>query len=121
MCFKRERTISTLRGMSLKLVDKFPYLSSTISSTESDVNTREGTDCYRRVILYGSDLIDKIKRDFFQAMAVSLDPVGEVRANSLVTFFYGPLHLYVSVLDDQQELTYISPVLTLGISARNDG
>ena len=37
-CFKQEGAISTLSGKSLKLVDQFPYLNSTISSTESDVN-----------------------------------------------------------------------------------
>ena len=39
MCFKLEGTISIFSCKPLKLVDKFTYLSSNISSTESDVNT----------------------------------------------------------------------------------
>ena len=38
MGFKREGAVFTLSGRLLKLVDKFTYLSSNISSTESDVN-----------------------------------------------------------------------------------
>ena len=38
MCFKWEGTISTLSGRSLKLVDKFKYFGSNVSSTESDIN-----------------------------------------------------------------------------------
>ena len=36
MCFKQKEAISTLRGKSLKFVDKFTYLDNNISSTESD-------------------------------------------------------------------------------------
>ena len=32
--------ISTLNGGSIKLVDKFTYLGSSVSSTENDINTR---------------------------------------------------------------------------------
>ena len=32
--------ISTLNGSSLKLVDKFTYLGSSVSSTESDIDSR---------------------------------------------------------------------------------
>ena len=39
MCFKQSGDISTLNGRSLKLVDKFTYLGSSISSTENDINT----------------------------------------------------------------------------------
>ena len=35
------------------------------------------------------------------------DTAGEARMNSLVMFFYGPLHMEVPVLADQQELIYI--------------
>ena len=38
MCIKQKGTISTLSGKPLKLVDQFTYLSSNISSTESNVN-----------------------------------------------------------------------------------
>ena len=37
---------------------------------------------------------------------------GEVRTNSWVTFFYGPLYMDEPVLDNQQELIYISSVRT---------
>ena len=40
MCFNQKEDISTLNGHSLKLVDKFMYLSSSISSTRNDINTR---------------------------------------------------------------------------------
>ena len=40
MCFKREGAISTLSSKPLKLVDKFPYLGSNISSNKSDVEVR---------------------------------------------------------------------------------
>ena len=32
--------ISTLEGTSLKLVDKFTYLGSSVSSTEKDIDTQ---------------------------------------------------------------------------------
>ena len=38
MCFNHEVTISTLNGNPLKLVDKLTYLSSSVLSTESDIN-----------------------------------------------------------------------------------
>ena len=40
MCFNQRRDISTLNSSSLKLVDKFTYLGSSVSSTETDINTR---------------------------------------------------------------------------------
>ena len=39
MCFNQTGDISTLNGSSLKLVDKFTYLGSSVSSTEKDINT----------------------------------------------------------------------------------
>ena len=38
MCFKQKGNISTLNGGSLKSVDKFMFLRSSISSTENDIN-----------------------------------------------------------------------------------
>ena len=38
-CFNQRRDVSTLNGSSLKLVDKFTYLGSGISSTEMDLKT----------------------------------------------------------------------------------
>ena len=40
MCFNQAGDISTLVGTSLKLVDKFTYLGSSVSSTEKDIDTR---------------------------------------------------------------------------------
>ena len=39
MCFNQRGDISTLNGSSLKLVDKFTYLGTSVSSTEIDINT----------------------------------------------------------------------------------
>ena len=40
MCFLQTGDISALNSSSLKLVDKFTYLGSSVSSTEKDINTR---------------------------------------------------------------------------------
>ena len=40
MCFNQAGEISTVDGTSLKLVDKFTYLGSSVSSTEKDIDTR---------------------------------------------------------------------------------
>ena len=66
---------STLDGTSLKLVDKFTYLGSSLSSTEKDINTRltkAWTAIDRLLIIWKSDLTDKMKRSFFQAAVVSI-------------------------------------------------
>ena len=57
----------------MKVVDQFTYVGSNISSTERNVNNRIGkawiaTD--KLWIIWKYDLFDKIKRDFFQAVAV---------------------------------------------------
>ena len=39
MCFNQTDDISTLNGGSLKLVDKFTCLGSSVSSTWTDINT----------------------------------------------------------------------------------
>ena len=40
MCFKQRGDISTINGNSLELVDNFTYLGSSLSSTETGVNTQ---------------------------------------------------------------------------------
>ena len=40
ICYNQTGDISTLGGTSLKLVDKFSYLGSSVSSTEKDIDTR---------------------------------------------------------------------------------
>ena len=73
MCFNQKGDISTLDGFSLKLVDKFTYLGSSVSSTEKDINTRltkAWTAIDRLSIIWKSNLTDKTKRSFFQAAVV---------------------------------------------------
>ena len=49
VCFNQAGDISTQDGTSLKLVDKFTYLESSVSSTEKDIDSaaNEGMDGYR--------------------------------------------------------------------------
>ena len=73
ICFNQSGDISTLYSSSLKLVDKFTYQGSSVSSTEKDVNTRLAKACTafnRLSIIWTSDLTDKMKRSFFQAVVV---------------------------------------------------
>ena len=69
MCDNQTGDISTLDGTSLKLVDKFTDLGSSVSSTEKDIDTRltkAWTAIDRLSIIWKSDPTDKIKRSFFQ-------------------------------------------------------
>ena len=70
MCYNQTGDISTLDGSSLKLVDKFTYLGSSVSSTEKDIDTRL-TKAWTAIDRL-SDLTDKMKRSFFQAAVVSI-------------------------------------------------
>ena len=73
--FNHEGDISTLKDGSLKLVDKFTYLGSSVSSTESDINMRQAkawSAIDRLSIIWKSDLSDKIKGNFFKAAIVSI-------------------------------------------------
>ena len=75
MCYNQTGDISTLDGTSLKLVDKFTYQGSSVSSTEQDIDTRlmkAWTAINRLSIIWKSDLTDKMKRSFFQAAVVSI-------------------------------------------------
>ena len=75
MCFNQKGDISTLDRTSLKLVDKFTYLGSSVSSTEKGIDTRLSkawTAIDRLSIIWKSNLTDKMKRSFFQAAAVSI-------------------------------------------------
>ena len=68
MSFNPRRDISTLNGSSLKLVDKFTYLGSSLSSTKKDINTQLAkvwTAFNRLSVIRKSDLTDKIKHSFF--------------------------------------------------------
>ena len=75
MCFNQTGDISTLDGTPLKLVDKFTYQGSSVSSTEKDIDTRftkAWTAIYKLSIIWKSDMTDKMKRSFFQAAVVSI-------------------------------------------------
>ena len=75
MCYNPKGNITTLDGASLKLVDKFTYLGSSVSSTENDIHirlTKAWTAIDRLSIIWKSDLTDKMKRSFFQAAVVSI-------------------------------------------------
>ena len=75
MCYNQTGDISTQNGTSLKLVDKFTYIGSSVSSTEKDINTRLTKvliAIYRLSIIWKSDLTDKMKSSFFLAAVVSI-------------------------------------------------
>ena len=75
MCYNQTGDISTLDGTSLKLVDKFTYLRSSVSSTEKDINTqlmKAWTAINRLSIIWKSDLTNKMKPSFFQAEVISI-------------------------------------------------
>ena len=74
-CFNQTGDISTLDRTSLKLVDKFTYLGSSVSSTEKDIDkrlTKAWTAINKLSIIWKSDLTDKMKCSFFQAAVVSI-------------------------------------------------
>ena len=75
MCYNQTGDISTLDRTPLKLVDKFTYLGSSVASTEKDIDTRltkAWTAINRLSIIWKSDLTDKMKRSFFQAVVTSI-------------------------------------------------
>ena len=75
MCFNQLGVISTLHGSSLELVDKFTYLGSCVSTTETDIDTRltkAWTAINRLSVIWKSDLTDKMKCSFFPAAIMSI-------------------------------------------------
>ena len=75
MRFNQADDISTINGSSLKLIDKFTYLGSSVSSTETDINTQlaKAWKAIDRIsVIWKSDLTDKIKHSFFQATVTSI-------------------------------------------------
>ena len=74
-CFNQTGDIYTLGGSSLKFVDKFTYLGSSVSTTGTDIDTRltkAWTAIDKLSVIWKSDLTDKMKRSFFQAAVVSI-------------------------------------------------
>ena len=75
MYFNQRGDISTLKGGPLKQVPKFTYLGSSVSSTETDINTRLAkawTATDRLSVIWKSGLTDRIKCSFFQASVLSI-------------------------------------------------
>ena len=75
MCYNQTGDISTIDRTPFKLVDKFTYLGGSIASTKKDIDTRltkTWTAINRLSIIWKSDLIDKMKRSFFQAAVASI-------------------------------------------------
>ena len=63
--FNQAGDISTLEGTSLKLVDKFTYLGSSVSSTEKHIDTwltKAWTAIDKLSIIWKSNIADKMKR-----------------------------------------------------------
>ena len=73
--FNQTGDISTLGDSSLKLVAKFTYVGSSVSSTEKDIDTWQAkafTTIDWLSVIWKSDLTDKMKRSFFQAVVMSI-------------------------------------------------
>ena len=67
MCFNQRGDISTLNNSSLKLVDMSTYIGSSVSSTETYINTwltKAWIVIDRLSVIWKSDLTGKIKRIF---------------------------------------------------------
>ncbi len=72
MCFNQTGNISTLDRTSLKLVDKFTYLGSSVLSTEKDTRlTKAWIAIDKLSIVWKLDLTDKIKRTFFISLPLT--------------------------------------------------
>ena len=79
MCYNQTGDISTLDRTSLKLVDKFTYLGSSVSSTKKDIDTwltKAWTAIDRLSIIWKSDLTNKMKYSFFQAAVMLIQLYG---------------------------------------------
>ena len=71
VCFNQTGDISTLKSSSLKLVDMFTNQGSRVSSTETDIDVNNKA-INRLLVIWKSDLTDKMKHSFFQAAIVSI-------------------------------------------------
>ena len=75
MCSNQTGDITTLDRTPLKLVDKFTYLGSSVSSTKKDIDTRltkAWTAIDWLLIIWKSDLTNERKCSFFQAVVISI-------------------------------------------------
>ena len=75
MSFNQCGDICKLKGVPLKLMDKFTDLKSCVSSTENEIKTQLAKALkiiVRLSAIWKSDLTDKIKRSFYQVAVVSI-------------------------------------------------
>ena len=75
MCFNQRGDISSLKDEPLKLVYKFTYAGSSVSSTENDIKTwlaKTWAAIDRLLDIWKVDLTDKIKCSFFRAAVVPI-------------------------------------------------
>ena len=118
MCFNLTGYISTLGGSSLKLVDKFTYLGSTVSSTEKDIDTRlaKAWTIDRLSVVWKSDLTDKTKHSFFQAAVVSIQLYGCTKWTLTIRMKKKLDGNYIRMLDMQGLVSIIVLVMSWGLS-----
>ena len=64
VCFNQGGNTFTLNGGFLKLVDKFIYLGSSISTTENYINSWLVKAIDKLLVIWKSHLSDKIRRSF---------------------------------------------------------
>ena len=75
MCFNQKGDISTLNGSSLKLVYKFTYLGSRVLSIKTNIKMRLAkawTAIDKLLVIWKSDLTNKMKHTFSQEVVVSI-------------------------------------------------
>ena len=73
LCFNQKGNLYTLKGRPLRLVNKFTYLGSSVSSTGINMRlTKAGTPIDRLSVIWKSHLTNEIKRSFSQAAVVSI-------------------------------------------------
>ena len=75
ICSNQSGDICTRNGCSWKLVDKFTYNGSSVSSIVNDIDTwlvKAWTAIDRLSVIWKSDLSDEIKRNFFQTTVMSI-------------------------------------------------
>ena len=71
-CFNQRGDLSTPKGGSLKLMDKFTLVGSGASSSKNEINTWLSKAWTANGKIWKSDLTDKIKYSFFLAAVVSI-------------------------------------------------
>ena len=72
MYFNQTGNSFTQNGGPLKLVDKFISLGNSVSSAENDINTWPAMALDRVLIIWKSELTNRINRIFFQIAVVSI-------------------------------------------------